>query len=211
MFQSGYRSIFMAGQVRRVDSHKHNSDRGFKGSGEPGLLGGLRCALQAADPGGGTPAGSARRRCRGCRPGYHRRVHPGLSPRGLPARQRPAARLAVRHRGQQGSRRLPPRRPGELIADKTDGTLFFSKVEDAKLQQAWEDEWNQAVLRQCLAQVREELPARSYEAFQLFALEQLPAREVARRLQVSEDFVYQVKHRVLARIRELAPVVDADC
>lgn len=99
----------------------------------------------------------------------------------------------------------------KLIADKTDGTLFFSKVEDAKLQQAWEDEWNQAVLRQCLAQVREELPARSYEAFQLFALEQLPAREVARRLQVSEDFVYQVKHRVLARIRELALVVDADC
>lgn len=94
-----------------------------------------------------------------------------------------------------------------LVSDKTDATGFLNRVEDQQLQTVWEDEWDKAVLRQCLEEVKQEVAPRTLEAFELFALRQWPAKRVASHMQISEDTVYQSKSRILARIRELLPEI----
>jgi RNA polymerase sigma-70 factor (ECF subfamily) len=75
--------------------------------------------------------------------------------------------------------------------------------------QAWEQEWRDAVLRQCLEEVRGEVDAKTFSAFELFASQGLPAQQVAERLGMSANAVFIAKHRVLRRIRELLPEMEA--
>jgi RNA polymerase sigma-70 factor (ECF subfamily) len=77
-----------------------------------------------------------------------------------------------------------------------------------ELTAAWEQEWRDAVLRQCLEEVQREVTPQTYQAFELFARGGLAARDVAARLGMSENAVFGAKHRVLARIRELQPEIE---
>jgi RNA polymerase sigma-70 factor (ECF subfamily) len=112
------------------------------------------------------------------------------------------ARHKVQDILRRNSRREVP------VGDKTDATGFLNQVEDEQVQTVWEDEWEKAVLRQCLEEVKQEVSPRTFEAFELFALRDWPAKRVASHLQVSEDTVYQGKSRILARIRELLPEME---
>ena len=94
------------------------------------------------------------------------------------------------------------------IADESQGTRFLNQIEDHHIETFWEDECRKAILRQCLKEVRPEVAPKTFQAFQLFALEQWPAKQVASHLQVSEDVVYQSKSRVLARVREVLPQME---
>ena len=96
-------------------------------------------------------------------------------------------------------------RQERAITDKTDGTRFLGQIEDYHISDLWEDECRKAILRQCLEEVRQEVAPKTFEAFQLFALQKWPAKQVAVRLQVSQDVVYQSKRRVLVRVREILP------
>jgi RNA polymerase sigma-70 factor (ECF subfamily) len=110
-------------------------------------------------------------------------------------------RDALRKRGREP---LP-------LADRTDGTGRLERIEDPeRLDALWDEEWEKAVLRQCLDEVRREVEPRTYEAFLLVALRAWPARRVAAHLQISEEVVYQAKSRVLARVRELLPQLEKD-
>jgi RNA polymerase sigma factor (sigma-70 family) len=77
------------------------------------------------------------------------------------------------------------------------------EIEDHSIQAALEEETAKAVLRQCLAVVRDEVSPVVFECFDLFALRQWPAQQVAGRLGISVDLVYQNKRRMLQRVREL--------
>lgn len=89
-----------------------------------------------------------------------------------------------------------------------DGTAFLHRVpSDAELEAAWNEEWQRAVYRQCLAEVRLQVDARSVEAFELMTRGVLSGQEVAERLGMSRNAVYVARHRVLKRIRELAPIM----
>jgi RNA polymerase sigma-70 factor, ECF subfamily len=95
------------------------------------------------------------------------------------------------------------------VADASQATGFFDKVEDEdQLEQAWNEEWRQAVLRQCLEAVRKEFDGKTVEAFELFAWKGLPAQEVAEQLGMTANAVFLVKHRVMKRIRELLPAME---
>jgi RNA polymerase sigma-70 factor (ECF subfamily) len=76
------------------------------------------------------------------------------------------------------------------------------------VQQAMEEEWTAALLRQCLERVRLDVTPQTIESFEMFALQERPAEQVARQLGVSVDVVYQNKRRVLTRIRELLPELE---
>jgi RNA polymerase sigma-70 factor (ECF subfamily) len=71
-----------------------------------------------------------------------------------------------------------------------------------------EEEWQAVVLRRCLERVRTEVAPQTIESFEMFALQDRPAEQVARQLGVSVDVVYQNKRRVLLRIRELLPQLE---
>lgn len=83
----------------------------------------------------------------------------------------------------------------------------FAEAPDG-LEAAWEAEWRAALVRQCIEEVRHEVEPQTLEAFQLFAVEGLSAREVAERLGMTPNAVYGVKRRVLRRVRELLPLME---
>ena len=112
----------------------------------------------------------------------------------------------ARHKIQDVLRRR--RRKERIVSDQTDGTGLLERVEDERLRATWDDEWGKAVLRQCLAEIRNEVAPLTFEAFTLFALQQWPAKRVAAHLQVSEDLVYKSKSRILARIRRMLPEME---
>jgi RNA polymerase sigma factor (sigma-70 family) len=94
------------------------------------------------------------------------------------------------------------------LTEKTDATSLLDQIEDKNVETVWDEEWDRAVLRQCLEEVRQEVEPRMFEAFELFALRDWPAKQVAAHLQVSEDTVYQSKSRILARVRDLLPLLE---
>jgi RNA polymerase sigma-70 factor (ECF subfamily) len=59
------------------------------------------------------------------------------------------------------------------------------------------------VLTKCLEQARRELDSKVFEAFNLYALSEIPADDVAQRLKMSRNAVYIAKSRVLSRLRQL--------
>lgn len=86
---------------------------------------------------------------------------------------------------------------------------LIAEVEDDSVRAAMDAEWSEAILRQCLAELRQEVLPRTFEIFDLFVLRQWPACQVARQCGVSVDAVYQNKRRALQRIRELTPRIEA--
>jgi DNA-directed RNA polymerase specialized sigma24 family protein len=74
---------------------------------------------------------------------------------------------------------------------------------EGDLERRWDEEYRQHVLREALAVVRSQVEPGTYQAFDLYALQGVDAREVARFLGVSVSVVYTCKNRVLERLRPL--------
>lgn len=107
-----------------------------------------------------------------------------------------AKRVILNLRGHQPLERL--------VADKATGTSFWDLIQDDHdIERSWETQWRQMVLTRCLEQARREFAPKVFEAFELYALSQMPVDEVAQRLTMSRNAVYIAKSRVLSRLRQL--------
>lgn len=114
--------------------------------------------------------------------------------------------IAAKHvnRAKSGHRRREVQMPGE--PGETD---FFAGLPDEhRLEDLWNREWQEAVYRQCLAEVRTTFDDRTVAAFELFTSSGQSAREVAERLGMTENAVYLAKHKILKRIREILPAME---
>lgn len=67
----------------------------------------------------------------------------------------------------------------------------------------WDTEWERAALDRCLAQARGEFEPTSFRAFELVVRESRTPTEAAETLGVPVKAIYNAKHRILKRIREL--------
>ncbi len=95
------------------------------------------------------------------------------------------------------------------IVDSADRTGFFESLEDPEqAERLWEDQWQQAVLRQCLEEVRGAFEKKTIRAFELFAWKGWSARRVADHLGISENAVFLAKHKILKSIRKLVPPME---
>jgi RNA polymerase sigma factor (sigma-70 family) len=72
----------------------------------------------------------------------------------------------------------------------------------------WEDEWRRSILERSLAQVAREVNAETFELFRRVALDGVPVDEIVEQLGVPRTRVYNAKHRVAARLRELVQHYD---
>lgn len=72
---------------------------------------------------------------------------------------------------------------------------------DAGLEKIWEEEWQTNLVEAALERVKRRVKEEHYQMFDLNVLRQLPAREVAKLLEVNVAMVYLAKHRVLALVR----------
>ncbi len=67
----------------------------------------------------------------------------------------------------------------------------------------WNTLWERFVVAECLRQVRKEFKPASVRAFELVAREGYDAGEAAREVGTTTRAVYNAKHRILTRMREL--------
>jgi RNA polymerase sigma-70 factor (ECF subfamily) len=92
-----------------------------------------------------------------------------------------------------------------------DGTGFWSALSDSgRLEDVWEREWREAVLTQCLDQIREEVSFQTFEAFRLVVFKQMQPAAVAQELGMTRNAVFIAKHRVANRVRELSALWEED-
>lgn len=74
----------------------------------------------------------------------------------------------------------------------------------------WDQQSQTQILRWASEQVRSEFKPQTWQAFQLTAVQQIPAAEVASQLGMSVGSVYVAKSRVINRLREKVSFVAAE-
>lgn len=72
-----------------------------------------------------------------------------------------------------------------------------------EVDQVWNDVWEQEQLRRAVEQLRGEVGStRTFQAFELYVIQDLPPQEVSRRLGLHIDNVYRSKESVTQLLRE---------
>ena len=96
-----------------------------------------------------------------------------------------------------------------VLADRSDGTAFLQALESpAEAEDAWEQQWQQAVLRECMSEVSRLVAPATFKAFQLYVLDEWPVDKVAAELGITRNAVYIGKNRIMGRIRQMQTLVD---
>ncbi|RMF83275.1 MAG: sigma-70 family RNA polymerase sigma factor [Planctomycetota bacterium] len=107
----------------------------------------------------------------------------------------------LRHR-QRAARRRTGTREGV-------GTHFWLNLADEnEATTIWDQEWERQLWRQCIERVRPEFEPSTMAAFELAVGTELSAQEAAQQLGVPVKSIYNAKHRVLKRLREIRAEVD---
>jgi RNA polymerase sigma factor (sigma-70 family) len=111
--------------------------------------------------------------------------------------------FGIAYRQVSRAREARDRRAADaLIGDE--GTGGAPEIaDDAAATRSWDVEWERAILAQCLERARSEVQPLTFRAFELAALENRDASAVAEELGIDVKTVYNAKHRLLKRIREL--------
>lgn len=94
------------------------------------------------------------------------------------------------------------------LLDETGSELPGRLVAPDELEGVWDAEWRETIVELCLRQVRGEVEAVTYAAFQQFAVQGRAAEDVGRELHLSVNAVYGAKRRILRRLTELRPLFD---
>jgi len=66
---------------------------------------------------------------------------------------------------------------------------------------AWESEWRSNLLAAALSRVARHVPAKHFQAFDLYARQQWPVLRVARELGINPASVYLISHRLTKRLK----------
>ncbi|OWK43986.1 putative ECF sigma factor [Fimbriiglobus ruber] len=93
--------------------------------------------------------------------------------------------------------------------DDSSNESFFSRLEDPRgdLAGEWDREYDRRVFAQLTTAVRADFQPDTWIAFHRFALDGVPAAQVAAELGLTVNAVVQAKRRVLKRLREEAGVL----
>jgi RNA polymerase sigma-70 factor (ECF subfamily) len=105
------------------------------------------------------------------------------------------------------ARTVPRRSANPEAGDATGGTKTVERVPDphpADLAAEWDAAWEEKLWKAALERLRERVPPKQFQIFDLYALKGQPAGQVARRLGVNVARVYLTKARLGARLRREA-------
>ncbi|MFQ5490503.1 MAG: RNA polymerase sigma factor [Phycisphaerae bacterium] len=102
------------------------------------------------------------------------------------------------------------RRPRETpVGQQNSGTgIITGQIDEHTLSEAWEAEWQRAIVKACLAQVRGKVEAKTMQAFELLVIKNWPVDQVVETLGMNRNSIYQAKSRVLAHMREIHHQLD---
>lgn len=98
------------------------------------------------------------------------------------------------------------RKRGPLATGASDFQEWLGQLEDpaSGLTQVWNQEYDRHVTRTLLDRLRPQFEPSTWQAFQRFALDEIPAADVARELGMTANAVFIAKSRVLTRLRQEA-------
>jgi RNA polymerase sigma factor (sigma-70 family) len=115
--------------------------------------------------------------------------------------------LRVRQR-EKGRRHVsePPAADGTEIQT---GTIGRVPEQQDSFQVFLDEDWEKAVQRVALNQLRSTIKPRHFQMFDLYVIKKLPIREVARLLHVSTAQVYLNKSRISRQLKKSIKVVEA--
>jgi DNA-directed RNA polymerase specialized sigma24 family protein len=100
-------------------------------------------------------------------------------------------------------------RPEVQIADPSNATGFLAGVPDERSwPDVFEEEWERAVMAECLETACRQVDGQTYRAFELYALQDWPAEKAAGHLGMSVNAVYIAKSRVLTRLRQIREEIE---
>jgi len=111
-------------------------------------------------------------------------------------------KVADRRRRPSERLRAPATEPGEGFADPT--------ADDPLPEDAWDAAFEQSLLIVLLEEVRRGVNPQTYQAFELFALQGIPASEVAQTTGLTRNAVYQARKNVVRRLRQLGATYRDD-
>ena len=89
-------------------------------------------------------------------------------------------------------------------------TIEGWEVVDGSFDSLWEEEWQRNVLTLALNKVRSEASPREYQLFDLYVLQQLPVRQIAKKLNVSFTRIYVAKKRIGDRVQKAVKQIDKE-
>jgi RNA polymerase sigma-70 factor (ECF subfamily) len=102
-------------------------------------------------------------------------------------------------------------RPEVQMTDQSDATRCLNGIaDDRKLPDLFDEEWERAVLAECLRRVKLEVDPKTFQAFHLYAMAGWQPEKVAAQLGIARETVYVHKSRVLARLKELQREIAED-
>jgi len=116
--------------------------------------------------------------------------------------------FGIAYRQALNERRRSSRRALKTPTPPNPTTLFAELPDETAASRTWDHEWEQGILEICLRQVAEEVEPETFKAFQLAVGQDRPAHDVAQWLGVPVKNVYNAKHRVLKRIREIRAAME---
>ena len=77
------------------------------------------------------------------------------------------------------------------------------KQTDDALEAAWDDEWRRHLANMALEELKDRVRPETYVAFEMYALQNRPAQEVAEFLNLSVSSVYTARSRCVAALKEI--------
>ena len=80
--------------------------------------------------------------------------------------------------------------PEEIPVDSEEGNLFM-------------DEWRKMVIKEAEQELKQRVAPETFQAYELYAVQNRPVKKVAEYLDCSENQVYQAKKRCFAMMREI--------
>ena len=83
-------------------------------------------------------------------------------------------------------------------------------IEDDPFEKEFMTEWRKAVLAEALEELRSRVKFKTYQAFQLYGLQNRPAKDVAALLEVSEHQVHVAKSRCAELLKEIIARYNAE-
>ncbi len=111
--------------------------------------------------------------------------------------------FGIAHRQILRERRCGARREATVPSPTGPGTFWGNVPDKREPSNVWDAEWEQSLMRECIERARREFEPQTFRAFELAVQGTGSATEVAQELGVPVKTVYNAKHRVLKRIREL--------
>ena len=82
-------------------------------------------------------------------------------------------------------------------------SAWMFKIEDDSFEEEFMNEWRKAVLAEALEELRSRVKFKTYQAFQLYGLQNRPSKDVAALLEISEHQVHVAKSRCAEMLKEI--------